>query len=166
MKYVAMFCATGAGSGFSPVAPGTAGSILAALLLAFCSTFSSWPFILITTLIVIVGIWASSQAEEIVKKEDPSIVVIDEIAGMLIGVLFLPPTLITILLTLVFFRVFDIAKPYPVRQAEEGGVHLAGKFPQFTWLSKNKGGIGIMLDDILAGIYTNIIVRIILHFIN
>lgn len=95
----------------------------------------------ITTFITFVGVWSSSIVEPIWGK-DPARVVIDEVAGMAISLLFLPVNVKCLLLGLVLFRFFDILKPLYIRKMES--------LPS---------GWGIMADDILAGLYTNIILR-------
>ncbi len=164
MNRLIIFLATGAGSGFFPRAPGTAGSALAVIVLFFVPDFSSSGFLFCTGLTIILGTWVASRAEDIFKKEDPSEVVIDEIAGILISVAFLPANGFTLLTAFVLFRFFDIAKPWPVRQAEEAGQWLAKKFPQNKIFTENRSGIGIMLDDILAGIYANLSLLLISSF--
>jgi len=78
-------------------------------------------------------------------QSDPREIVIDEVAGFLLTMLFLPCSWLTISLGFIFFRFFDILKPYPIKQLE-----------------KLRGGFGVVLDDLAAGLYANIIVRIIL----
>lgn len=102
--------------------------------------------LLITLVITLVGVWSSSIVEKIWGK-DPSRVVIDEVAGMCIGLLFVPVNLKYVLLALVLFRFFDILKPLFIRKMEN--------LPS---------GWGIMMDDVLAGIYTNIIVNAVVWF--
>ncbi|MBQ8530815.1 MAG: phosphatidylglycerophosphatase A [Parabacteroides sp.] len=137
--------ATGFGSGFSPFAPGTAGALLATLLwflLACCTT----PFylLLITILLIIVftiaGIYSTNQVEPI-WGEDPSRVVIDEMVGVWIALLAAPAGHIGYALAaFALFRLFDIFKPLGIRKMES-----------------LKGGLGVMMDDILAGIYSFIL---------
>lgn len=164
MNKFILFLATGAGSGFFPKAPGTAGSALAIIILFFVDNFSSPGYLILTSIIVLVGILSASRAEDFLNKQDPSEVVIDEIAGILVTVAFLPANGFVLLAGFVFFRFFDIAKPWPVRQAEEAGEWLAKQFPSNQYLAKNKGGIGIMLDDIFAGVYANLLLRLIYYF--
>jgi phosphatidylglycerophosphatase A len=100
----------------------------------------------ITIAITLVGVWSSDVVEKIWGK-DPSKVVIDEAAGMCISLLFLPVNLKYVLAALILFRFFDIVKPLFIRKVE--------KFP---------GGWGIMLDDVLAGVYANILLQLALVF--
>jgi phosphatidylglycerophosphatase A len=102
--------------------------------------------IIITFVITFLGVWSSTIVEKIWGK-DPSRVVIDEVAGMCIGLLFLPVQLKYVLCALVLFRFFDIVKPFFIRKME--------RLPS---------GWGIMMDDVLAGIYTNIIVSVVVWF--
>jgi phosphatidylglycerophosphatase A len=102
--------------------------------------------VLITVAITLLGVWSSSIVEKIWGK-DPARVVIDELAGMCIGLLFVPVSIKYVILALILFRFFDIVKPLYVRKMEE--------LPS---------GWGIMMDDVLAGIYTNIIVSAVVWF--
>ena len=90
----------------------------------------------------VVGIWAGGRAETYLKEKDPSAVVIDEVAGMILSVLFLPATPAVFISAFLLFRLFDIVKPYPARQ----------------WQALS-GGAGIMLDDLVAGIYANLLLQ-------
>ena len=87
------------------------------------------------------GIWAGSRVERALGAKDPGVIVIDEVAGMLLSVLFLPRTIPVLVTAFVLFRVFDIWKPYPAREIQE--LH---------------GGLGVMLDDLVAGAYALVIV--------
>jgi len=122
--------------GYSPVAPGTAGSLLA-LFILWVFPFSSLGLVLALLVIVGVGGWAAGRAERLLGRKDPSPVVIDEIAGMFLSVLALPRSLGLLLVAFLLFRVLDIVKPFPIRQSQI--------------LS---AGLGIMLDDLIAGAYT------------
>jgi phosphatidylglycerophosphatase A len=97
----------------------------------------------IIVLVTVVGVWAASIAEKESATKDPSSVVIDELAGMLLSFYLIPLSWIGLLLGFLVFRLLDIVKPFPCRQAE--------RLP---------GGLGIMADDIIAGLYTNILLRI------
>lgn len=103
--------------------------------------------IAVTALVVIIGIWSSNIVEKDWGK-DSSRVVIDEVAGMCISLLFVPITIQWIVIALVLFRFFDIVKPLYIRRAEA--------LP---------GGWGVMTDDILAGVYSNIVLQGVIYFI-
>jgi phosphatidylglycerophosphatase A len=129
------------------------GGSIAAAVCAVC-WYLAWqgaypPVLLsaaITLLITIVGVWSSSMVEPVWGK-DPSKVVIDEVSGMAIGLLFLPVNVKYVLCAFILFRFFDIVKPLFVRKMEQ--------LP---------AGWGIMADDILAGIYTNILLQAVVWF--
>lgn len=128
--------ATAGGVGYSPVAPGTAGSLLA-LLILWALPFSPLGLALALLAVVGVGGWAAGRAERVLGSKDPGPVVIDEIAGMFLSVLSLPRSLGLLLAAFLLFRFFDIVKPFPIRQSQ-----------------KLAGGLGVMLDDLIAGMYT------------
>ncbi|MBU0529307.1 phosphatidylglycerophosphatase A [bacterium] len=123
--------------GYLPIAPGTWGS-LAALVLWFLiiESTSTITFIVSIVIIFILGVYTSNITESILKKKDPSVIVIDEWVGQWIALLFLPKSLLWGLVAFLFFRLFDIWKPYPIKNLDD-----------------MTGGWGIMLDDVLAGIY-------------
>lgn len=137
--------ATGLGSGYSPVAPGTAGSVVGlALYWPLASAPVPWAIGFLAVLFG-AGVAASTAMARRLGIEDPGVVVIDEVVGMWISLLFLPFTWKTVVLGFFLFRVMDIVKPYPARQLEN--------LP---------GGWGIMLDDVMAGIYANLALRVVL----
>lgn len=165
MRRAALFLATGAYSGLAPIAPGTAGSLVTGVALLFVSDFKNPYFLLCTALLLSVGIWAAAEAEAHYKRTDAPQVVIDEIVGMLVSVAFLPATLMTVAIAFVCFRLFDIAKPFPIRQAESVGEllgPLAHGSPRWFALA---GGLGVMLDDVIAGVYANLATRLVLQWI-
>lgn len=126
------------------------GGTIAALVCCVCWFFAAkygWDnknFIIATLLITIVGTWSATKVETIWGK-DSYRVVIDEVAGMAVGLLFVPVHLKYIVTSFILFRFFDIVKPFFIRRLE--------KLP---------GGYGVMADDLLAGIYTNLIMQIII----
>ncbi len=119
------------------MAPGTMGAAVAFLVLWFIKV-SPLALLLGTLFLFFVGVWASAEAEKN-WGVDPGRVNIDELVGMMISVLFLPKNLFIYVAAFIFFRIFDIVKPFPVDKAEQ-------------WPS----GWGIMLDDAIAGIYANL----------
>jgi phosphatidylglycerophosphatase A len=125
-----------------PFAPGSCASFVS-LLIAIILADNPIIYILFTTLIVFIGFVVSGPVERIVKEDDPSLIVIDEVAGMLVA-LFLLPISIPVLWTGFFlFRAFDMFKIYPVNKFDN-----------------KKGAFGIMSDDLVAGIYTNLTLQI------
>jgi phosphatidylglycerophosphatase A len=142
MKIFHYILATGGGVGFFPIAPGTAGSILSLLLIYIFSPISPYILLLFILLFFFLGVYSSSQVEKD-RGHDPSIVVIDEIVGMGIGLLYLPRNLLLFVMAFFLFRLFDIFKPPPVNASQ---ILPAG------W--------GVMMDDVIAGIYTLIITQL------
>lgn len=140
------------GLGYAPKAPGTFGALGAVLFLAiFLWTGSSLttPLLLLVILVsAIIGIWSTNKLSS-EWGDDPSKVVIDEFVGYLIGMLFLPLNWTNVLICFALFRFYDILKPLGVRFVDQ----------------KVKGGLGVMLDDVLAGIYTCITLHLINFFI-
>ena len=140
---VQLALATAAGIGYTPVAPGTAGSLPGLLLYWGLVRLWGYPAALIAVpVLLLLGIWCATAAERHFGRNDPGPVVIDEVLGQLVTLLFLPPTLMHLALGFFVFRVLDVFKPYPANRLE--------KLP---------GGSGIMLDDLAAGIYGNLLLH-------
>ncbi len=150
MNFIIKLIATGGGAGYFPIAQGTAGALLA-LILYWILPLPSVPlFVLLVLLLLGVGIYAATVVEkEVVTRlgaaagKDPSIIVIDEIVGMLVALIALPKTMKVGIIAFVLFRIFDIVKPFPARRSE-----------------RLVGGWGIMMDDVVAGIYANLITHL------
>jgi phosphatidylglycerophosphatase A len=143
LERLATLVATGFGSGYSPFAPGTAGSLVGLLLFLPVRHLAPAPLILATTAVSIVGIWAGTVVARRLGLHDPSIVVVDEIAGMWVSLLLVPFSARSAGLGFLLFRAFDVWKPYPARQLEA--------LPD---------GLGIMADDLMAGVYANLALRV------
>ena len=141
---VAVLVATWFGCGYSPAAPGTAGSAAAlaiAILLAQFAGWKGWYFAVLALLILAPSIWAAGVTAQVAGKKDPGMVVVDEVIGQwctLAGALALNWK--SYLFAFVLFRLFDIFKPPPVRQLEA--------LP---------GGVGIIADDVMAGVYAALV---------
>jgi phosphatidylglycerophosphatase A len=153
MRPIVLFFATGAGSGYSPVAPGTAGSLVGLVLV--WAVFEpiwrySWPAALIIFAILFgAGCWIAGAAETIFAEHDSSRIVLDEVLGM-VATMFLNPIGWRYLLAgFVIFRLFDIIKPPPASLIDR----------------EVGGGVGVMLDDLVAAVYANIALRALAHFI-
>lgn len=146
LSFITTFIGSGFFSGYSPFISGTVGSAVA-LLFFLIPTFPD-PFTIIpSTVILFFAGGLAAEKMEMVYGQDPAIVTIDEVVGMLVSLWFIPPTLINISVAFIIFRILDILKPYPA--------HL---------FDRKSGGWNIMLDDVVAGIYTNIILQIALHW--
>jgi len=141
---VAKFVATGCLSGYCPLAPGTAGSALIAILYWLLPIARQEIWFSITFLLFFLGVFVSTQAERHWGR-DASLIVVDEMVGFLAAVLFLPKIPLVIILGFFIFRFFDIVKPFPAHRSE--------RLP---------GGWGVMTDDLIAGVYTNLVLRLIL----
>ena len=128
------------GAGYAPVASGTVGS--------FVTVVAIWllpltPLRIAVALVVVtlIGIWAGSRVERLLGKKDPGVIVIDEVAGMLLSVILLPRTIPVLITAFLLFRLFDIWKPFPARESQA-----------------LTGGMGVMVDDLVAGVYALVLV--------
>lgn len=146
-RTVVILFATGVGTGYVPWFPGTVATFFVALPLSLAlnrMAALSVPLLLLTLAgFIFFSLWAADVAEKIFQQKDPSRIVIDEIAGFLIANLFSPPDLAPTATAFFLFRLFDIIKPFPANRAE-----------------KMKGGLGVVLDDLIAGFYAFLIVRL------
>ncbi len=143
---LAIAIASAAYVGFAPAVPGTFGSLAGALIFwVLRSTGVLWIDAVAALLALAIGTWAAHVTERALGRTDPGIVVIDEVLGMLATLAFLPASLPTTLAGFLLFRVFDIAKPFPA-----------------ATLERVPGGYGIMLDDLMAGIYANLALRLLI----
>lgn len=136
MKNPVHFCALGFGSGLIPLMPGTFGSLAAIPLILLLAPLGDTIFLTATLVSCIVGIWFCGRTASDMGVHDHGSIVWDEVAGMLLTFMFVPITVWTVVLGFVLFRIFDILKPWPIGPVDKT-VH---------------GGLGIMLDDILAGL--------------
>lgn len=144
-----MFLATGCYIGNISFAPGTFGSVLGLLLCFFLSKIDFSIAVLLTLIFILSAIWIAGEAEKILGEEDPGCIVIDEIAGIILTLSGLPFNITSMTVGFLIFRALDIWKPYPIRLLE----------------NKFSGGIGIVLDDVVAGILSNVILRVFLILI-
>lgn len=132
----ALVLSTWFGSGCLPIAPGTFGTLAAVPLILVLNNFGIW-YSAVTLLIVVgIAVWSAGLAQDLLEKKDPSEIVIDEVAGFLLATTFLPFSWLSLGLVFFLFRFFDILKPYPIKHLE-----------------RLRGGIGIVMDDLLAGLY-------------
>jgi phosphatidylglycerophosphatase A len=131
--------------GYLPFIPGTFGSA-AGILLFYLIKDNDVFYILFTLIMVILGFSVAGRAEKIFNKKDAKCIVIDEVSGMLLSFMFLPYDIKLVIMGFILFRIFDSLKPYPANHME-----------------RLEGGIGIMSDDIIAGLYTNLILQVVLR---
>ncbi|MCD6224859.1 MAG: phosphatidylglycerophosphatase A [Deltaproteobacteria bacterium] len=141
---IVLFAASGCCAGYIPFAPGTMGSIAALPLPFFLSGINLYYTVPLIVIFIIFSVVIADHAEKIIKKKDPDVIVIDEIAGIIITFAGIPLNMWTIIAGFLIFRFFDILKPFPIRLIEK-------KIP---------GGAGIVLDDVAAGVFSNIVLRI------
>jgi len=150
LERLILFFASGFYSGYAPVASGTFGTLVGIALYLLLSRFSLILYSILTVAVSAAGIGLASKAETILGEKDSGIIVIDEIAGFLITMWGLPPTWRMVAAGFLFFRFFDVLKPFPVR-----------------WIDRNiPGGWGVMFDDLLAGVYANLTLRLALLVLN
>ena len=144
MARLAVLIASFGYTGYFPIAPGTAGSAAALVLYALVRRAGS-PVLETGVLLVvaIVGTWSASTAERQFGRTDPGEIVIDEVLGMLMTLAFVPLTWTGVVAGFFVFRALDVVKPFPAGAAE-----------------RLRGGLGVMADDAICGVYGNIIVRV------
>jgi len=136
--------ATGLGSGLVPWAPGTAGSAVALGLFWVTTRLgASWLPAVVFVVLVLAGFWSAASAARRLGQKDPGAIVIDEFAGQFLALLALPTSWQVLAAGFVFFRLFDILKPPPARRLEA--------LP---------GATGIMADDLVAGLYANLLLQV------
>lgn len=138
-----LFLAFGFGSGLVKKAPGTMGTLAAIPLYLLFVQFNSWIYGLLTLIATIGGVWICDVAAKKLDEHDFGGIVWDEVAGYLITMLFVPFSWQTMSVGFVLFRIFDILKPQPIK-----------------WIdAKVSGGLGVMLDDVLAGLFAGLLLR-------
>lgn len=145
MRLLIVFLATGAGSGYSPFAPGTAGSVVG-LVLTYFLCAAAWMrapavFVIGFAVVFAASCWIAGQAELIFAEHDSSKIVLDEVLGMIATMYLHPMRWEYLLAGFLLFRIMDIIKPFPASLIDR----------------RMPGGPGVMLDDLFAGIYANIL---------
>jgi len=140
---IALFIAQGAYSGRAPIAPGTAGTVVGILLYLLIKDLGAFGYGAVCAAVIAIGTWAAGCVDRMYGTKDNSTIVIDEIAGYLLALFFIPFSWGNVAAGFLIFRAFDIVKPWPLRRFE--------RIP---------GGPGVMLDDLGAGVYTNAVLQI------
>jgi phosphatidylglycerophosphatase A len=128
------------GAGYAPVASGTVGSFVTVVAI-WLLPLTPLRIAVALVVVILVGIWAGSRVERVLGKKDPGVIVIDEVAGMLLSVILLPRTIPVLITAFLLFRLFDIWKPFPARESQV-----------------LTGGLGVMVDDLIAGFYALVLV--------
>lgn len=138
-RHIILFIATGAFVGKIPVMPGTLGTLPGLLLCYGLSGLDLVPVFFLLFAIIGIAVWSAGAAERIIAQKDPGMIVIDEIAGIAVTLCGFPFSAGYVLAGFVLFRFFDILKPWPIGWADK----------------RLHGGVGIVLDDVIAGIMAN-----------
>ena len=139
--------ATGCYAGHLPIAPGTFGSLVAVPLCYLLSLLGPLEGIIFIGVFGAFAVWIAGEAEKLFQKRDPGCIVIDEMAGLLVTLFAIPWGVKNVLIGFLLFRLMDIAKPFPIRRLE----------------SELPGGWGVVSDDLLAGVYANVILRLVMR---
>jgi phosphatidylglycerophosphatase A len=135
--------ATGIGAGYLPWFPGTWGSLIGLALYWPLHNLPSWTFLATLLGLIFLSAWVSTIAEILFQQKDNQKIVIDEIVGMLVTLATIPFSLKAVIVGFILFRLFDIWKPYPIRLCQD-------RWP---------AGWGVVGDDVVAGIYANLILQ-------
>ncbi|MCX5901374.1 MAG: phosphatidylglycerophosphatase A [Proteobacteria bacterium] len=143
-RRLVLFFASGCCAGYAPVAPGTAGSAVGLLLFYLLANLPLTVYCGLTCIIILLAVWLAGTAEKFLGTNDPPQVVIDEIAGQLITLAAIPAHWTYMLAGFFLFRLLDIIKPWPANKINRG-LH---------------GGAGIVLDDVVAGLYANFVLQL------
>jgi phosphatidylglycerophosphatase A len=144
----ALILASWFGSGLAPFAPGTCGTLAGAPLALLMGRLGTLQASLFVVVFIAVAVWSAEVTRKMAARNDPSVVVVDEVAGFLLTLFLMPLSVTHVGLGFLLFRLFDIFKPFPIRNLE-----------------KLKGGLGIVADDLLAGVYANLSLRLLFFFL-
>ncbi len=143
-----LFVAYGFGAGLAPKAPGTFGTLVAIPVYILLHNLSTYSYLAVLVFFTLVGIWICGKAAKEVGVDDPSGIVWDEIVGLLFVFIALPFSWMLLVFGFLLFRLFDILKPWPI-----------------CWLDKTlRGGLGIVVDDVLAGISSCAVLHLMVYF--
>jgi phosphatidylglycerophosphatase A len=143
MRRLVLWLATGLGSGLCPIAPGTAGTLAAVPLYLLLRPAPLWAYLAVTCIGFGAGIWLCGTAARELGQDDPPSIVWDEVVGFMVTMTAAPAGWAWLILGFLAFRLFDILKPWPISVADR----------------QVSGGLGIMLDDLVAGLYALFIVQ-------
>ncbi|MEJ2361857.1 MAG: phosphatidylglycerophosphatase A [Gammaproteobacteria bacterium] len=133
----------GFGSGLSPYAPGTFGTLAAIPFYLLMSRLPFTAYMAVTLACLLLGVYVCGRTGKVLGVHDHSAIVWDEFVGLFITMMFAPVSLLTLVLGFILFRLFDILKPWPVCVID----------------TRIKGGLGVMLDDVIAGIYAMLVLQ-------
>lgn len=144
-KIITLF-STGFYTGYFPIAPATFSTLtLGVVCYLFLANLPAYLYALITLILFFVAVWLSDRSEKIFGKKDCRLIVVDELVGFLITLFLIPFNWVNIMLGFFFFRFFDIVKPPPAN----------------VFNNRKKGGLDVVLDDAIAGIYSNLLLQLV-----
>jgi phosphatidylglycerophosphatase A len=143
-KKCVVLLATGCYAGYIPIAPGTLGTLVAVPLCYVLFRMGPLEQVLFIAGFAGLAVWVAGEGEKIFERKDPALIVIDEMAGFMVTLLLIPWSTKNVVIGFFLFRLMDIAKPFPIRRLES-------KWPR---------GWGIVGDDVLAGVYANVLLRL------
>lgn len=148
MRQLVLIIASACYVGYIPFASGTFGSLVGIPLFFATAPLAASPALYLLLYVVAVGVacWAAGQADHLLAEQDSSKIVVDEVVGYLAATLFLEPTWTAALIAFFIFRVFDVIKPFPASYADR----------------ELHGGVGVVLDDVISGLYANVATRLVL----
>ena len=147
-KRMGVVClASGGFAGYFPIAPGTVGTLVGVAIVWWWRGLPLWSYVLLTLIGIGVAIWSSAQANRIFAKPDSSRIVIDEIVGFLVTMVGIPVNLYWLVFGFILFRIFDVIKLPPANYFD----------------TQLKNGAGVVLDDVVSGIYANIILHLMIR---
>jgi phosphatidylglycerophosphatase A len=147
-KRCVVLLATGCYAGYVPIAPGTLGTLVAVPLGYLLSLLGPLEGVLFIAAFAALAVWVSGEGEKVFQSKDPGLIVIDEMAGLLVTLFLISWSWKNVVTGFFLFRLMDIVKPFPIRRLE----------------SKWPGGWGVVGDDVLAGVYANVILRFATRF--
>lgn len=148
LKHWSHWCAAGFGSGLAPKAPGTFGTLAALPIYWFLADLELTAYIVALVVSFIIGVWFCEKTARDLGVHDHPGIVWDEFVGMWITMLLVPKTIMALLAGFILFRIFDILKPWPIRVVDKN-VH---------------GGFGIMIDDVIAGVFACLCMHGLIYF--
>jgi phosphatidylglycerophosphatase A len=137
------FLSLGFGSGLVPIAPGTVGTVAAIPVFLLLHTLDLTSYLIAVLISFVIGVYICGETSKVLGVEDHPAIVWDEVVGYLITMILAPPGILWIAIGFILFRIFDILKPWPIRVLDR----------------RLKGGMGIMLDDVLAGIFAALVLQ-------
>ena len=148
MRQLVIIIASAGYVGYIPFASGTFGSLVGIPLFFASAPLATSPILYVTLYVIAVAIacWAAGRADHLLAEQDSSKIVIDEVVGYLAATLFLEPTWTAVWVAFLIFRVFDVIKPFPASYADR----------------ELHGGVGVVFDDVISGLYANLATRLVL----